>query len=240
MSLAHLGRFAEAAEHEAEAIRLAESTHHAFTIGLAYFAASTLHLVKGDWAKTRFVLEHGISVLRAGNVAMLVYPAVASSALVLAQFDEAGEALNRLREAERVFERQAAAGHVGFLGRSYYIMGSACLLLGRLDEALRLGKRAIEFSHRYPDFEGYAQHLLGDIATHPDRFDAENGESHYRQALALAEPRPYAPARCPLPSRPRQTSSPHRQSWAGSGAPDHRDGDVLRNGHGILAGAGGG
>ena len=33
MSLAQLGRFAEAAEHEAEAIRLAEPTHHAFTIG---------------------------------------------------------------------------------------------------------------------------------------------------------------------------------------------------------------
>ena len=33
MSLAELGRFAEAAEHEAEAIRLAEPTQHAFTVG---------------------------------------------------------------------------------------------------------------------------------------------------------------------------------------------------------------
>ena len=30
-------------------------------------------------------------------------------------------------------------------------------------------------------------HLLGDITTHPDRFDAENGAAHYRQALAIAE-----------------------------------------------------
>jgi predicted protein tyrosine phosphatase len=30
--------------------------------------------------------------------------------------------------------------------------------------------------------------LFGDIATHPDRFDAESGEAHYRKALALAEP----------------------------------------------------
>jgi predicted protein tyrosine phosphatase len=36
-------------------------------------------------------------------------------------------------------------------------------------------------------------HLLGDIATHPDRFDAERGETHYRQALALAEPRGMRP-----------------------------------------------
>ena len=43
-------------------------------------------------------------------------------------------------------------------------------------------------------------HLFGDIATHPDRFDADNGEAHYRQALALAEPRGMRPlvAHCHL------------------------------------------
>src|SRR5262249_37534418 len=46
LSLAQLGRFAEAAEYEAEAIRLAEPTHHAFTVGVAYHAAGTLHLLK--------------------------------------------------------------------------------------------------------------------------------------------------------------------------------------------------
>jgi predicted protein tyrosine phosphatase len=35
--------------------------------------------------------------------------------------------------------------------------------------------------------------LFGDIATHPDRFDAESGEAHYRKALALAEPRGMRP-----------------------------------------------
>jgi hypothetical protein len=42
--------------------------------------------------------------------------------------------------------------------------------------------------------------LLGDIATHSTRFDAESGETHYRQALALAEPRGMRPliAHCHL------------------------------------------
>jgi predicted protein tyrosine phosphatase len=46
----------------------------------------------------------------------------------------------------------------------------------------------------------HALHLLGDIATHPDRFDADTGEAHYRQALALAEPRGMRPlvAHCHL------------------------------------------
>ena len=46
----------------------------------------------------------------------------------------------------------------------------------------------------------HALHLLGDIATHPDRFDAERAEAHYRHALALAEPRGMRPlvAHCHL------------------------------------------
>jgi hypothetical protein len=41
---------------------------------------------------------------------------------------------------------------------------------------------------------------MGDIATHPDRFDAEDGEAYYVKALALAEPRGMRPlvAHCHL------------------------------------------
>jgi hypothetical protein len=55
-------------------------------------------------------------------------------------------------------------------------------------------------SARQPGFACHALHLLGDIATHPDRFDAERGEAHYRQALAIAEPRGMRPlvAHCHL------------------------------------------
>jgi hypothetical protein len=49
-------------------------------------------------------------------------------------------------------------------------------------------------------FVAYALRLLGDIAAHPDRFDADTGEAHYHQALALAEPRGMRPlvAHCRL------------------------------------------
>ena len=79
-------------------------------------------------------------------------------------------------------------------------LGRAGLALGRLDDARRLGDRAVESSPRQPGFAAHALQLLGDISTHPDRFDAECGEAHYRQALALAEPRGMRPlvAHCHL------------------------------------------
>jgi class 3 adenylate cyclase/tetratricopeptide (TPR) repeat protein len=200
VSLAELGRFAEAAEYEAEAIRLAEPTQHAFTVGIAHRAASPLHLLKGDWVEACSLIERWIAVVRTGNVVLLLPYAVASSAWVLAQLGEASEALNRLREGEQLIERQAARGIVLYLGWGYHSLGRASLLLGRLDEARRLADRALESSPRQPGFAAWAQHLLGDIATHPDRFDAESGETHYRNALELAEPRGMRPlvAHCHL------------------------------------------
>jgi tetratricopeptide (TPR) repeat protein len=199
-SLAELGRFAEATPHAAEALRLAEPTHHAFSVGLPHFAASLLHLLKGDWVPARPLIEHAIAVLRTGNVVLSLPHAVALSTWVLAQVGEASEAMTRLREGEDLLERQAALGVVDQLNADYHSLGRTALLLGRLDEARSLGDRALKYSPSHPGYAAQALHLLGDIATHPDRFDADRGEAHYRQALALAEPRGMRPliAHCHL------------------------------------------
>ena len=200
MSLAQLGRFAEAAEYEAEVIRLAEPTQHAYTVVMAHLAAGMLHLLKGDWAKARPLIEHWIAVLRTGNVVLQLPIAVAFSAWVLAP------ARRNERGAEPAPGRRAAPRALGGGGSSAIAAGittrwvAPALLLGRLDEARRLGDRAIESLSCHPGFAAHALHLLGDIAAHPDRFDAERGEAHYRQALALAEPRGMRPlvAHCHL------------------------------------------
>src|SRR5262245_2918326 len=200
LSLAHLGRFAEAARYEADAIRLAEPTHRAFSVGQAYFYAGTLRLLRADWAKAHSLIEQGIAALRTGNIVLLLPYAIASSAWVLAELDEASEAQRRIEESERLLEQQAAKGRIGEHGRAYHALGRASLLLGRLDVARHQADRAIEFCPRHPGAAAHAYHLLGDIATHPDRFDAENGEANFHKSQALAEPRGMRPltAHCHL------------------------------------------
>jgi class 3 adenylate cyclase/tetratricopeptide (TPR) repeat protein len=200
MGLAELGRFAEAAEYAAEAIALAEPTNHSFTIALASGAAGVPHLLKGDWPKAHLCIEHVIPALRSGSIALLLLHFVAASALILVQCGEASEAMNRVQEAQQILEYRRAGGSVGDLGLSYQWLGSACLLAGRLDSAQSLAHQALECSPVQFGFAAHIQHLLGDIASHPDRFDAESGEVHYRQALALAEPRSMRPlvAHCHL------------------------------------------
>jgi class 3 adenylate cyclase/tetratricopeptide (TPR) repeat protein len=199
-SLAELGRFAEAATYEAEAIQIAESTQHAFTIAAAHWAASTLRLRKGEWTKARSLIEHQLAVVRAGSVVFLLPFVLASSAWVLGQLGEASEALSRCRESEQLLERHAARGILSGSTWAYSCLGRASLLLDRLDEAGYLADRAVETSPSQRGFAAHALHLRGDIAIHAERFDAEGGETYYRQALALAEPRAMRPlvAHCHL------------------------------------------
>ncbi|MCI0546319.1 MAG: hypothetical protein L0027_03445, partial [Candidatus Rokubacteria bacterium] len=184
--------------HEAEIIRLAEPTHHAYTVGMAYYAAATLHLIKGEWTIARDLTERQIAVLRAGNVVGELPTALAYSARALAHLGDA-EALDRSREAERLLEGQAARRGAGN-GWIYYSLARACLVLGRLDQARRLGNSALESASGRTDFVPDTLALLGDVATHPDRFDAEQSQAHYGKALALAEDRRMRPlvAHCHL------------------------------------------
>jgi DNA-binding winged helix-turn-helix (wHTH) protein/tetratricopeptide (TPR) repeat protein len=193
MSLAELGRFAEAAECEIELMRLAESTRHAHRIGFAHRAAATLRLLKGDWAKAHALIERWVGLVRSGNLALQRPTAIASYAWVLAQAGEVSEALKSVEEGEQSIQSQVASGVVVNQGSAYHCLGRARLLLGRMDEARRLADRAVESSTSQPGFAAHALHLLGDIACHPDGFDLQTGEVYYRRALALAEPRGMRP-----------------------------------------------
>jgi class 3 adenylate cyclase/tetratricopeptide (TPR) repeat protein len=187
MSLAELGRFSEATKYDEEGIELAASTQHAHTIGFAQFAGCMLHLLKGQWTEAHLSIEQWITTCLRVQTPSLLPWAVASSSWSLARVGDAGLAFNRVREAEELLERQAAREIGQHRSWAYTALGHACLLLGRVDEARRLGQRSIDFSQRQPGFAAHALHLLGDIHSHPDRFNAEAGTAYYRKALTLAE-----------------------------------------------------
>jgi tetratricopeptide (TPR) repeat protein len=190
LSLAQLGRFAEAERHGREAIRIAEETQHANTTGLAYRSTGMLHLVKGDWERARTLSDHGFRMFRAANVVIQLPSALAASAWARAQLGEANEALEHIRLCEETADALASTGIVGHLAWSYHALGHAALVLGRLDEARRLADRATAFVPHHTGFLAHAERLLGDITADQD---PDRAEGHYREALALAESRGMRP-----------------------------------------------
>jgi tetratricopeptide (TPR) repeat protein len=199
-SLAQLGTFAAAVKYAAEALRLAELTNHALTIGLAHHAGSALHLLRGEWGKARALTERWVELSRSGSPYLQLGYALSTRAWVLAQVGQAEEATESLCEGEQTLQASAEDGIVLHHGWGYESLGRASLLLGHRDEARRFGEQAIKCSPKYFGYAAHAFHLLGDVATHRDQFDADTGEAHYRQALALAEPRGMRPlvAHCHL------------------------------------------
>src|SRR5262249_36535628 len=146
-----------------------------------------LHLSQGEWAKARLLIEQWINTCHVLQTPSLLPWAVASSAWALAQVGEAGEAERRIEEAEELLRRQMARDINQHRSWADGALGRACLLLGRVDEAPRLGPQSLQSAHGQPGFTAHALWLLGDAATHPDQPDPESGAAHYQEALALAE-----------------------------------------------------
>jgi class 3 adenylate cyclase/tetratricopeptide (TPR) repeat protein len=195
-----LGRFGEAAACEVETTRLAERTQHAFTIGFAHYGATLLYLAKGDWAPAHSRVERWLALHRATGIKHWFPVAVASSALVRAQLGERDEATKRLGEAEELVEEGAARGNLFNSAHAFDLLGHACLRLGRTEDAQRFARRALEASEVRPLFTPRVLWLLADIASHPDRFDPEDGETRYGKAMAAAEAQEQRPvlAHCHL------------------------------------------
>jgi len=68
-------------------------------------------------------------------------------------------------------------------------LGEAQVLAGRLEEAHALAERALALAceHQQRGHQAYALRLLGDIAARREPPESASAETHYRQALALAE-----------------------------------------------------
>jgi tetratricopeptide (TPR) repeat protein len=192
--LAELGRFDEAARYADEAVMLADPTHHAYSIGIAYWNAGTLDLATGEWERARARIEHGIAALRTAGASLAVPWAVAGAAWSLAQLGRAEEALAGLAESEQLAEALAARDAPGGArGTRLHVLGRACLALGRLADAQSLGERAVEASPHQPAYAAHAWHLLGDVATNAEHFDFERALGCYHEALVRAEPRGMRP-----------------------------------------------
>ncbi|MFO1163124.1 MAG: adenylate/guanylate cyclase domain-containing protein [Reyranellaceae bacterium] len=188
LSLIQLGRFSEAASHVKDLFRLAGPTHGRAT-GLAQSSEAIRLLAMGDWAHARPYIEQSIEAYRRSNNFLTLTHAVAMSALSFAQLDETSEAIRRVQEGESLLEQQTADGTIAQYGMDYIRLGRAVLRMDRLDDAKRFASCAIQLTPSHPGSAAHAQNLLGDLAMHRDCFDAEKSEIHFRNALALAEPR---------------------------------------------------
>jgi tetratricopeptide (TPR) repeat protein len=184
--LAEVGEFVEARACGAEGIRLAETADHSWSLVIACGGAGLASLRQGDLSKAIPVLERGLYLCQSAPLP-LFFPRLASAlGLAYAQSGRLAEGLPLLEQAvERSAAMQIVLQHTLWLIH----LSEGHLLAGRLDEAAHGAIRALELARRYQErgHQAYALRLLGEVAAHREPPEVEPAETHYRQAMALAE-----------------------------------------------------
>jgi tetratricopeptide (TPR) repeat protein len=106
----------------------------------------------------------------------------------------------RLSEAllllEQAMAQATAMGRLSHLSFWTVQLSAGYLLVGRLEDAMPLAQHALARTHTHGErgHQAHALRLLGDIHAQRQPPDVEPAETHYREAVALAE----ALGMCPL------------------------------------------
>jgi predicted ATPase/class 3 adenylate cyclase len=184
--LAELGAFAEGRTYGEDALRLAETVDHPYSLIWACSGVGHFFLRQGALSQAIHVFERALALLEAVNFPGLSRHLHVELGLAYALSGRVSEALPLM---EWGLNQGQPPGRGGLAPLLPVWMGEGCVLAGRFEEAMQLGQRALEVTRdqKQRGYQAYALRLLGDIAARRDPPEVEEAERHYRQALALAE-----------------------------------------------------
>jgi class 3 adenylate cyclase/tetratricopeptide (TPR) repeat protein len=184
-ALTERGAFDEGAAQGREAVRIAETLDHPFSITWACLGLAYLNSVRGELSRAASLLERALALSREWNLAYLTPMALASLGHVCAWSGRIAEGVASLEQALSLYE---SAGMRLFHSISLVELGEAYLLAKRVEEARASADRAVTLACERGERgnEAWALRLLGEIASHQDRSDAATAERHYGTAVVLA------------------------------------------------------
>jgi tetratricopeptide (TPR) repeat protein len=184
--LAEMGAFSEGSAHAEEAVRLAEAVEHPNSLIQAYLGVGFLSLRQKDLARAILVLERCLDLCGVYYIRARFPEAAAALGCAYALAGRVAEALPLLKQTEQV---DTALGTMGSQSLRLGYVSEAYLLAGRMQEAVQLAGRALDLSraHKERGYQAWALRLLGEITAHQNPLEVAPAESHYRQALALAD-----------------------------------------------------
>jgi tetratricopeptide (TPR) repeat protein len=182
--LADVGAFDEGLAIGTESLHVAETVDYPVDFMGAYYALGLSHLYKGELSPAISFLERALGICH--EVLPLYFPCIASD--LGRAYATSGRGEDALALLERAEAQATARGLKWFLARAITCRSEAALVTGHLEEAMAHAQRALALSHTYKErgSEAWARRFLADIALHRNSPDIKQAETHYQQALALA------------------------------------------------------
>jgi transcriptional regulator with AAA-type ATPase domain/tetratricopeptide (TPR) repeat protein len=183
--LAELGNFAEAEAWGQEAIQLAESGKSPFALIAALAGLGASYVRRGQPRDAIPPLQSALELCRGYNfnnwlATVAGYLGSAHASL--------GEVVRGITLLETAVDVGARAGIMSSYSLWLTHLGEACLLAGRVQEALAHARRALALAseHKERGYEAWALRLIAEIAASADPPDHGQAETRYQDALTLA------------------------------------------------------
>jgi tetratricopeptide (TPR) repeat protein len=182
--LAQLGRFQEGAGRAEQALRIAESMDHPYSLVTGHRAIGFVNLLRGELETAIPSLERALDICQTARLPLLFDGTASALGYAYALTGRLAAGISLLDQAVQ------HPASTGTMNRSLFMsrLSEAYSMVGRVEEAVALADRALALSRECGEHgnEAWVLRLLGEIAVHHDPPDAEAGEHHYSAALALA------------------------------------------------------
>jgi transcriptional regulator with AAA-type ATPase domain/tetratricopeptide (TPR) repeat protein len=178
-ALTELGRFDAGVRRGGEAIHIAETAGHTYSLAVAHWSIGHLHLRRGDLDDAIAVLGRGSELARTWGIRVWITRFASTLGLALAHVGRVEEGVSLLEQA--VAQNLSVPDQASLVAA----LAEGCALAGRDTAAQQHGERALELARHYRDrgTEAWIYRLQGDLAA--DKVSA-TAEACFRRALALA------------------------------------------------------
>jgi tetratricopeptide (TPR) repeat protein len=220
-----------------DAVRIGQEVDDVFSLVFAYRSLGSALLRRGDISQSISPLERSVELCRDAQLRFPFDIAAGHLGYAYALFGRLVEGVTLMEEALADPAATGTSNHPLLMA----YLGEAHLLAGRIDDAINVGRRALDLARRQQELgsEAWVLRLLGEIVAHADPPNLERAQEHYDEAIALAGELRMRPlmAHCHLGLGKlyRRIGRNAEAKEQALGRSDH----VPRNGHAILASAGG-
>jgi tetratricopeptide (TPR) repeat protein len=183
---AELGTFSTGLVCGQEAVRIAETDDRPLSFLTAYRGLGLLSLRQGNLHQALPILERAVGICQEADFQtyfIMVAP------MLGAVYTLAGRLTDALPLLTQAVDQATALGAMGSQALRVVFLSEAYLRAGHLEDASTLAAQALGLSrtHEERGYQAYALRLLGDIAVHRNPPESKQADTHYRQALTLAD-----------------------------------------------------
>src|SRR5215510_1409919 len=181
--LAELGEFDDGIRIGHEAIRIAESVDHPFSLATAHAGIGALYVRQGNLEAGLPILERGLELCGTWKLS-LWFPPIATALGI--GYMQSGRVDDAVAILERAVEQSEGMRLGGWHSRVLTALGLAYLLAGRANDSLQAIRRALGLAreHKERGHEAWSLRVLGEIPLRSE-LDVPEAEEGLRRALAI-------------------------------------------------------